>query len=47
MIKRNASGKVLHEMVRAGMMPARYCAPGKARAPVRSVKGLNKAMTIL
>lgn len=28
------------------MMPARYSAPGKARAPVRSDKSLNKALTI-
>lgn len=28
------------------MKPARYCAPGKARAPVRSDKSLNKASTI-
>ena len=27
-------------------MPARYCAPGKARAPVRSDKGLNKAQPV-
>lgn len=27
-------------------MPARYSAPGKARAPVRSDKSLNKALTI-
>jgi len=30
----------------AGMKPARYCASGKARAPVRSDKSLNKALTI-
>lgn len=28
------------------MKPARYCALGKARAPVRSGKSLNKALTI-